>query len=130
MKHSRKRHGDEERVKLLSKIFDILTFFQHRKEKKEERIQSVVNDFMRLYRGDGRKLKWLIPSGFADLENDKEISLALTKIGNRTGGHPLRAWKDRAERRGYKRFFSRVIELGIELNPETIEKVLSDLDKK
>jgi len=105
-----------------------IRLYIHSSRKREERIRQFVDNFQRLYKGTGRKLEVLIPAGINNLKNDGEIKEALERVANITSGHPLRKWKDRVERIGYKKFFSYVMESGKELNADTIEGLLKNLE--
>lgn len=108
----------------------ILCFQQHQraKDKAEKRVSGFVESFRKLYKGGGCKLEALVPAGIASLKNDKEIRMAFESLVKIIPNHPLRTWKDRVEKVGYKRFFDYVVASGRELNKETIEGFLSHFE--
>jgi thymidylate kinase len=68
------------------------------------------------------------PEGINDSKHDKEITIALEKIGYRTGGNPVKEWKNTFEKtkKGYKEIFSKFAESCVEINNESIEDFLND----
>lgn len=117
-------------VFLLGIIISILSSFRRSKEKRQERIQCFNGDFRSLYKNDGFKLKLLIPAGINNLKNDKEIKRAFESLMLIIPNHPLRNWKDRVEKVGYKNFFTHVAVSGKELNKDSIETFLNELENK
>ena len=108
----------------------ILVFQQHQraKDKEEKRVSGFVESFSKLYKGGGYKLEVLVPAGIASLKNDKEIRIAFESLMKIIPNNPLRNWKDRVEKVGYKRFFDYVATSGRELNKETIEGFLDHFE--
>jgi len=93
----------------------------------EERIHNFVNRACDLYHSGkmGKsKLAILIPAGINELINDEEIEKALEQIGNRLSGHPLRAWKERIKKIGYKKIFAEASKSGFGLDKNSIERLL------
>ena len=109
----------------------ILVFQQHQraKDKAEKRVFAFVESFRKLYKGGGYKLEVLVPAGIASLRNDKEIRMVFESLMKIIPNHPLKTWKDRAEKVGYKKFFDYVAASGRELNKETIEELLGHFER-
>lgn len=97
-------------------------------DKREKRIDSFINTYRNLYKGAGVKLDILIPSSICNLENDYEIKTALEKVEKLGHGHPLRQWKGRIEKVGYKKFFLHVLKSKRELNSISIEELLCEIE--
>ena len=57
-------------------ILFIFRCVRQSKEKTEKRIEKFIDEFRKLYKGDGIKLENLIPAGINTLKSDKEIKLA------------------------------------------------------
>lgn len=101
---------------------------RHYKEKVENRISAFVDSFRQLYKGGGFQLEVLIPAGIASLHNNKEIQEAFNLLIKYIPVHPLRKWKPRVEKIGYKKFFNFVVESKKELNKKSIEEFLQHLE--
>lgn len=97
-------------------------------DKRQARIKNFVDDFRNLYHG-GRKLTLLIQAGINNLNNDREIKKSLEALMLIIPGHPLRDWKDRVEKVGYKKFFRYVVGSGSVLNKSSINSFLNELEK-
>ena len=98
------------------------------KDKREKRIERFVDEFRNLFRNGGLKLEILIPAGTNNLKDDKEIELAFEALMRVIPNHPLRNWNPRAEKVGYKRFFTHVVKSGRILDKDSIETFLSELE--
>lgn len=106
----------------------IITTWRRFSKKRDERIQHFVDNFCDLYKNNGYKLEVLIPAGINILKNNKEIQIALDRLSIIKPGHPLRNWKNRVEKNGYKKFFYRAAKSGGELNKHSIESLLNSLE--
>jgi len=116
-------------------LLSVLTYFagvirterRYKNQAKEKRIDDFVNTLFSKYRGGGRVIELLIPSGINDLQNDDEIKNALEKARNRLSFHPLRNWKSTIEAIGYKTFFDYIVKNGISLNKSNINNAINDI---
>lgn len=72
----------------------------------------------------------LLPAGICNLPCSCEIKTALNQIGALGHGHPLRQWKTRVEKIGYKKFFNHVLKSGQILDSSNIETFLIELESK
>jgi len=109
-------------ISLAALTFSWITFHVNSKRK---RMNDVIEQFRVLHINDGNKLQWLIPSGIANLRNDKEISQVLSTINNILQYHPLRQWNDQVKKIGYKNFFDDFVKNGQVLNKTTIQEYLN-----
>lgn len=100
-------------------------------KRRDGRINDFITPFFSKYRGAGRALEPLIPSGINNLKNDKEIKTALRQLENRLGFHPLRRWNADIEKIGYKKFF-KVVVTGLHgtLNANNIDKYIEEAKKE
>lgn len=96
------------------------------KEKTEKNIERFIDEFRKLYKNDGVKIEMLIPAGINSLKNDKEIKLAFEALMEIIPKHPLRNWKARVEKVGYKRFFNHIVNSGRILDKDSIEAFLRE----
>jgi hypothetical protein len=106
---------------------------QRAKDKAEQRVNAFVESFRKLYKGGGYKLEVLVPAGIAGLNNDREVRRAFELLVKVIPNHPLRNWKGRVEKVGYKKFFDYAVASGRELNKVSIEESLGhfeNLDRK
>ena len=101
------------------------TELRYKKEKKEKRIDDFINNFFSKYGGAGVAIELLIPSGINNLNDDKEIQIALNNLKNRLGFHPLRQWNSEIENIGYKKFFDSIINSGKPINKSNIGIAIS-----
>ena len=116
-------------VFVLSSIIAYVCWVINRsKDKTEKRIERFINEFRRQYKDAGAKLEILIPTGINTFKNDKEIRLAFEALMQVVPNHPLRNWKERVEKIGYKRFFSHVVNSGRILDVNSIESILKELE--
>jgi len=114
-------------------ILAALTYFagvyrteqRYKNQQKEKRINDFINNFFSKYQGAGVAIELLIPSGINDLNNDHEIQIALNKLKNRLGFHPLRQWNNEIENLGYKIFFNSIINSGKPINQSNIGIAIS-----
>jgi len=97
-------------------------------EKAQKRLEKFVDEFCKLYKDDGKKLEILIRAGINNLKNDKEIKSAFENLMKVIPNHPLRNWKIRVEKVGYKRFFEHVLNSGMILNKHSIETFLNEYE--
>jgi len=116
-------------VFILGLLIVLFQQWQRAKDKAEQRIITFVESFRNLYKGGGYKLEVLIPAGIAGLQNDREIRRAFELLVKFIPNHPLRNWKDRVQRVGYKKFFDYVVTIGSELNKQSIEEFLEYFEK-
>ena len=115
-------------VFVLGLFITLCSSIRRAKDKRERRIERFVDEFRELYKNTGVKLEILIPAGINNMKNEKEIELAFEALMKVIPNHPLRNWKIRIEKAGYKRFFNHVSNSGKILDSESIEKFLSELD--
>ena len=98
------------------------------KEKTEKRIERFIDEFRKLFKNAGVKLDILIPAGINSFKSDKEIKLAFEALMEIIPNHPLRNWKTRVEKIGYKRFFSHIVNSGRILDKNSIETFLREFE--
>jgi len=109
-------------------IISIFRSIRRSKEKIEKSTERFIDEFRKLYKNAGVKLEILIPAGINILKNDKEIKLAFEALMKVIPNHPLRNWKDRVEKVGYKRFFSHIVKSGRILDEDSIEIFLRECE--
>jgi hypothetical protein len=96
-------------IGILVSLIGLLILVHHfERNKRDERVNTFIANFFNNYKNDGLVLEHLIPSGIANLKNDREIQIALEHLRHRLRFHPLRTWKDDIRKIGYKKFFQRV----------------------
>lgn len=96
---------------------------------RSHRIQEAFEKYDNLYERGGHRLKCLIPSGIHCLKSDREIKHYFQLVMTIEPHHPLRQWKGRIEKIGYKKFFDHVFKSGLALDKESIEGFISDLER-
>ena len=116
-------------VFILSSIIALIVWAVNRaNDQSEKRIERFVDEFRRQFKNAGVKLNILIPAGINSLKNDKEIRCAFEKLMEIVPNHPLRSWKERAEKIGFKKFFSHIVDTGRILDSDNIEIYLKELE--
>ena len=116
-------------VFFLGLIITLMRSIRRFKDQRGERIQRFVDGFRHVYKNDGVKLEILIPAGINSLKNDKEIKMAFEALTKIIPNHPLRSWKPRVEKVGYKSFFSHIVNSGRILDKNSIETFLRECEK-
>jgi len=91
---------------LVAGLFGLFFYLRNLSNK---RIDDFEKNFFEIYKNDGCVLECLIPSGIANLKNNKEIESGLGRLRNRLGSNPLRTWDNDVKKIGYKKFFKRVV---------------------
>ncbi len=118
-------------ISLLISLFTLWIVVRHFYiGKRDKRIEDFVREFFRIFDRERIALKNLIPAGILNLENHKEIKLALEKIEKRIGFHPLRNWNRRIEEIGYFDFFTFVVSSNNILNKNSIDGLINDCKQK
>lgn len=115
-------------VFLLGLIVAVLGQRRRSRDKTDARIQQFVENFRTIYKNDGHKLEVLIPAGINTLKTDREIKRGFEALMNIIPNHPLRNWKNRVEKVGYKRFINHIVISGRELNKHSIGSILKELE--
>jgi hypothetical protein len=114
-------------------VLSVLTYFagvirtdrRHKAQAKDNRIDAFERAFFDSYGGGGYILRHLIPTGINNLVDDDEIKIALDRLQNRIGHHPLRDWNQRIEEIGYKSFFQHTAGSGMRLGSASIEILIA-----
>lgn len=75
---------------------------------RSRRIRKAFEKYDSLYERDGHRLMCLVPSGVHCLKSDREVKKYFQLIMTIEPHHPLRQWKGRVEKIGYKKFFEHV----------------------
>lgn len=97
--------------------------------KRSLRIQEAFEKYDSLYERGGHRLKCLIPSGVHCLKSDREIKKYFQLVMTIEPHHPLRQWRERVEKIGYKRFFDYVFKSGNALHKGSIENFIAELER-
>jgi len=109
-------------------ILSIFRSIRRSREKTEKRIERFIDEFRKLYKNDGVKIEILIPAGINSFKSDKEIRVAFDALMEIIPNHPLRNWKTRVEKIGYKKFFSHIVNSGRILDRDSIETFLKEFE--